>query len=37
MVDSGIQVMKDANLKVPLESRNDAVLVGTIYLGMPES
>lgn len=30
--------MKDQlNLKVPLENRNDAVYVGTIYLGSPKS
>lgn len=27
--------MKDKNLKVPLESRGDAVYVGTLYLGYP--
>jgi len=29
--------MSDKNLKVPLESRGDAVYVGTIFLGFPES
>lgn len=29
--------MNDKNLKVPLESRGDAVYVGTLYLGFPES
>jgi hypothetical protein len=28
--------VSDSKLKVPLESRGDAVYVGTLYLGFPE-
>jgi hypothetical protein len=36
-VENSLENMKDKNLKVPLESRGDAVYVGTLYLGFPEN
>jgi hypothetical protein len=32
-----LDVKDDKNLKVPLESINDALFVGTIYIGSPVS
>jgi hypothetical protein len=33
----GLDVKDMMNLKVPLDNRNDAVYVGTIYIGSPKS
>lgn len=32
MTSEGLSAMTDPTLKVPLENRNDAVFVGTIYI-----